>query len=319
MSKIFSVLLTGLLLAGNAPPPIVFAPAWDTVTVSATEGVDPPPATVEQMDWLLGQWQGEGIDGAPATESWIRGSDDTLVGTFVQQSHAGGVMFTEHMVIAEERGSLVLKIKHFNPDLTGWEEKDAMVTFPLVALDPCNAQFDGLTFFCTARDDPGQGLSIFVRMEKGGELNFRFRRADITVAPQCRSAWDYDAQAVCYARAFVQAEARKDQYLVAATDHFTKLARVIAERGYLRNPDPDGKPDLSTVEAIAASDAAFLAYRAAQCRTLPSQSEAEEYGDTGALTCAIKLTEERTHAIWRKWLASSEVTPSVLPEPVPER
>lgn len=319
MSKIFCAPMMVLLLVGNAPPPIVFVPPRDTVTVSAPDGVDPPPATVEQMDWLLGQWQGEGIGGAPATESWIRGSDDTLVGTFVQQNRKGSVMFTEHMVIAEERGSLVLKIKHFNPDLTGWEEKDAMETFPLVALDPCNAQFDGLTFFCMARDDPGQGLSIFVRMEEGGELTFRFRRADITVAPHCQGAIDYDAQAVCYARAFTQVEARKDQYLLAATDHFTKLAKVIAERGYLKTPDPDGKPDLSTVEIIAASDAAFLAYRDAQCGTLPSEPEAAEYGDTKALTCAIKLTEERTHAIWRKWLAGSEVTSSVLPEPVPER
>jgi hypothetical protein len=228
-------------------------------------------------------------------------------------------MFTEHMVIAQEGGSLVLKLKHFNPDLTGWEEKDEMETFPLVALDPCHAQFDGLTYFCTARDDPAQGLSVYLRMEEGGELGFRFRRVDLTVAPQCGDTLDYDWQAVCYARALDEAEARKGEYLAAAMDHFTKLAKTIAERGYLKNPDPEGKPDLSIVEGITASDTAFIAYREAQCGPLPGEPEAAEYKNIKGLTCAIKLTVERTHAIWRNWLAGTTVTSAVLPEPTPKR
>lgn len=42
--------------------------------------------------------------------------------------------FYELCTIVEENGSLVLRLKHFNPDLKGWEETDKTVDFPLVAL-----------------------------------------------------------------------------------------------------------------------------------------------------------------------------------------
>jgi len=44
------------------------------------------------------------------------------------------VHFFELLTIEEESGSLVMRIKHFNPGLKGWEEKDDCVTLDLVAL-----------------------------------------------------------------------------------------------------------------------------------------------------------------------------------------
>ena len=41
----------------------------------------------------------------------------------VQETTAGGIMFSEHMYLPGCRtNSLVVKLKHFNPDLTGWED-----------------------------------------------------------------------------------------------------------------------------------------------------------------------------------------------------
>lgn len=156
--------------------PALEAPLAAQETRVGEEGFESPPATLEQLDWLVGQWSGEGIGGAPAMESWLPPSGGTMVGTFVQESADGTIQFTEHMYLMEEAGTLVLRLKHFNADLTGWEEKDDMPTFRLVGLEPCAAYFNALTLRCANRDKPGDGLVAAVRMQSGGELLFEFAR-----------------------------------------------------------------------------------------------------------------------------------------------
>jgi hypothetical protein len=56
------------------------------------------------------------------------------------------IVFYEFLTLVERDGTVVLKLKHFNPDLTGWEEKTGMVTFRLLKLTPDEASFGGLTF-----------------------------------------------------------------------------------------------------------------------------------------------------------------------------
>ena len=141
------------------------APLAAQETRVAPEGHVPPPASIEQAEWLVGDWVGTGIDGAEAAESWLPPSGDTMVGLFVQEKPDGGLMFTEHMYLAEEGGSLVLKLKHFNPDLTGWEEKDGMVRFRLLSIEPCAAYFSSLTYRCEAEG----GLLVAVRMKSEGD------------------------------------------------------------------------------------------------------------------------------------------------------
>ena len=136
-----------------------------------------PPATLEQMDWLVGQWAGTGIRGAPAMESWLPPASGTMVGTFVQEvvdETGSSIMFTEHLYLMEEEGTLVLRLKHFNADLTGWEEKDDMLTFRLVAIEDCAAYFNALTLRWADKDKPSEGLVAAVRMQSGGELLFAF-------------------------------------------------------------------------------------------------------------------------------------------------
>jgi len=171
INRIFVAALVAVSLPGTA--------AAEEKPESATyetrigeEGFKSPPATIEQVDWLVGQWKGEGIQDAPAMESWLPPMGGIMVGTFVQETEGGGIMFTEHLYLMQEEGSLVLKLKHFNADLTGWEEKDDMLTFRLVAIEPCAVYFNALTLRCGGED----GLVAAVRMQSGGELLFRFDR-----------------------------------------------------------------------------------------------------------------------------------------------
>ncbi len=136
----------------------------------------PPPATIDEAAWLVGDWVGTGIAGAGASEVWLPPTGPTMVGLFVQEKPDGTIMFTEHMYLSEEAGSLMVKLKHFNPDLTAWEEKDGMVRFRLLSIEPCAAYFSSLTYRCDGPD----GLLVAVRMKSEGdkvnELVFRFKR-----------------------------------------------------------------------------------------------------------------------------------------------
>lgn len=184
-----------LLSAGCAATPLG---AQETRT--GPDGFESPPASIEQMHWLVGQWVGEGIAGAPAMESWLPPVGGTMVGSFVQaerreqggdsggdtgEAHGmGAIMFTEHLYLMEEGGTLVLRLKHFNADLTGWEDKDGMLTFRLLAIEPCAAYFHALTLRCADADRPGEGLVAAVRMQSGGELVFRFDAMTRPLAPR---------------------------------------------------------------------------------------------------------------------------------------
>lgn len=108
-------------------------------------GAAPPPAAIEQVAWLQGEWRGEGL-GGKAEEFMAPPQGGQMMGMFRLTKGDGSLSFYEFYHIAEHQGSLMLRIKHFNPDLTGWEEKDVSVEFPLVAVEDSAVYFNGLTF-----------------------------------------------------------------------------------------------------------------------------------------------------------------------------
>lgn len=99
-----------------------------------------------------------------------------MVGTFVQADADGEIYFTEHLYLMQEEGTVVLRLKHFDGDLVGWEERDGMLTFRLIEMTDCAAYFRGLTFRCDGPD----GLLVAVRMSgrdgSDSELIFRMTR-----------------------------------------------------------------------------------------------------------------------------------------------
>ena len=137
-------------------------------------GASPPAARLEDLAWLRGQWEGEGLTG-PATEVYSSPAGGQIAGHF-RQLRDGRVWFFEIVAIAQVGPSLEYRLKHFNEDLTGWEEKGTVVTFPLVAVEEGAWYFDGLTI---KRDGP-DGMIGAVRIgNKDGssrEAVFKYRR-----------------------------------------------------------------------------------------------------------------------------------------------
>jgi hypothetical protein len=106
--------------------------------------------TVDDLGFIAGRWEAEAFGGI-CEEVWNPPSGGSMVGMFkLVKDHAP--VFYEIFIIAEDSAGLALKLKHFNPDLTGWEEKNDMVTFPFARLEDNKAVFDGLTFHRTAAD-----------------------------------------------------------------------------------------------------------------------------------------------------------------------
>jgi hypothetical protein len=148
-------------------------------TIHLTPGTARPAATLEQVTWLAGgTWRGDGLGGA-TEETWSGPAAGAMMGMFRVVHRSGGgaerLGFYEFMNLVETDGTIELRIKHFNADLTGWEEKDAFMTFRLARVTPDAIEFDGLTF---RREGPDR-MTIFLAMRRGGELTeeaFRMTR-----------------------------------------------------------------------------------------------------------------------------------------------
>lgn len=149
-------------------------PAAAQDTRSAAPHAAPPPARLADLAWLEGSWVGDGL-GGQAREVYSPPIGGQIVGHFIQVG-ADGIRFSEILSIAQVNGSLEYRLQHFDADLTGWEDKDEVVRFPLVAVEDDAWYFDGLTI---RREGP-DGLITAVRIDDAGgarrDAVFRYRR-----------------------------------------------------------------------------------------------------------------------------------------------
>ena len=130
-----------------------------------------PKATLDVVSWMAGgTWRGDGLGGV-TEETWSTPAAGAMMGMFrvVRRGPDGReqVAFYEFLTFVEQEGSLALKLKHFNADLTGWEEKGGFVTFRLARVTPDAIYFDGLTFRREGRDK----MTIFLALrDQSGTL-----------------------------------------------------------------------------------------------------------------------------------------------------
>ena len=90
-------------------------------------------------------WAGEAFGGT-FEETWNPASLGTMVGMFKVMGD-GEISFYELMLLAEEEGSLSLKVKHFSADFAAWEDKEDYLNFRLVKVEDAAVHFSGLSFY----------------------------------------------------------------------------------------------------------------------------------------------------------------------------
>ena len=146
-------------------------------TFTAGPEVPSPRATVHDLAWLAGRWRGAGLGGV-CEEAWSAPSGGAMMGMF-RLIKDGKVVFYEFLTFAEHEGSLLLKLKHFNPDLTGWDEKADVVKFRLLKTSRDTIHFDGLTFKRGGNDR----LEIFLAIRNRTDGSVREERFEMIRTP----------------------------------------------------------------------------------------------------------------------------------------
>ncbi len=139
-------------------------------TLKYNSNLGSPDATIEEVSWISGSWQGEALGGI-TEEIWSNPLGDSLMGMF-KLVKDGKVVFYELCTISQENNSIILKIKHFGGDLKGWEEKDEYEEFPLVKIEPNKAFFNDLTF--ERINDSALNIYVVFKDGQGVETEMKF-------------------------------------------------------------------------------------------------------------------------------------------------
>ena len=102
------------------------------------EGQSTHKEALKPLAFLSGRWVSE--KGAEMQEeNWSPVSGNSMVGTFRIVSE-GKPIFYEFWAVEVDGDRPVLKLKHFNADLAGWEEKNSSTRMPLLS----NAEDDAV-------------------------------------------------------------------------------------------------------------------------------------------------------------------------------
>ena len=129
--------------------------------------------TIEDFAWLAGQWKGDGFGGI-SEEIWSAPAGGAMMGMY-RHTKEDKVTFYEFMHLIEEEDGIKIKIKHFQPDMAGWETKDEHVTFPLLSATEKEFIFDGYEWYLLSEDE----LKIKLKIRNGDKIDeeeFHFTR-----------------------------------------------------------------------------------------------------------------------------------------------
>jgi hypothetical protein len=113
--------------------PLVSHPV-ELAQVEGSTGVQHPAPVVngpliQDFAFISGHWKG-GVTGGLFDEEWSLPSSDSMTGMF-RYMEGGAVKFYEFMAIEAAPAGPVLRLRHFDPGLVAWEEKDGAISLPV--------------------------------------------------------------------------------------------------------------------------------------------------------------------------------------------
>jgi hypothetical protein len=96
-------------------------------------------AALTPLAFLSGRWVSEKPDEIQE-ETWSPVEGDSMTGSF-RVVQGGKPVFYEFWAVELEASHPVLKLKHFNANLIGWEEKNDSIKMPLISSSKDDATF----------------------------------------------------------------------------------------------------------------------------------------------------------------------------------
>lgn len=142
-------------------------------TVRRSVNAPVPEATVDDMAWLAGHWCGEGLGGR-VEEMWSAPDAGAMMGMF-RLVRDDKPVFYEFLTIRETDRGLAMQLKHVNPDMSTWEEREKFTEFLYVGADGPFVRFEGLTYDRSRKDRLTVYLAIGAK-DGAREETFRIRR-----------------------------------------------------------------------------------------------------------------------------------------------
>lgn len=101
----------------------------------------------------------------------------------------------------------------------------------------------------------------------------------------------------CLGREIERSDAELNRYYAAAVKRLTDTGQTAA------------------LARLRASERAWIRYRNAECDAVWEYWSKGSIRGTFSADCRIRLTRDRTMAIWRNWLTYVDSTPPLLPRP----
>ncbi|WP_027065224.1 MULTISPECIES: DUF6265 family protein [Maribacter] len=144
-------------------------------TISFEEGMMmSPAATLNDIEWLAGHWKGEAFGGI-AEEIWSPPLDGSMMFSF-RLLDKGEVSFYEFGHLIEIDATLILQLKHFDANLSGWEERDENIDFKLVKVEENRFYFDDFTIEYISDKEINMYVEVGDEDGTSNEVKFNYHR-----------------------------------------------------------------------------------------------------------------------------------------------
>lgn len=129
--------------------------------VSETKTNESARFNIKDYEWLAGSWIGDGFGGV-SEESWSLPVDGTMMGMY--RHHKDGEIVFYEFLLLDETG---MRLKHFHPDLTAWEDKEDMVYFEMISFSETKLEMKGLMLELKSPNE----LEIQLQLTQNGETH----------------------------------------------------------------------------------------------------------------------------------------------------
>ena len=89
--------------------------AWATALLAGTAAADaaPPAASIADLAWMTGAWEGPMGENAVLQETWLEPADDSMMAA-VRLLEGGKTNMVELIVIEESQGTLIFRIQQWS-------------------------------------------------------------------------------------------------------------------------------------------------------------------------------------------------------------
>lgn len=141
--------------------------------------VDAGFAALADLDWMVGSWIGD-RENTRIEEHWTEAAGNSMMGSF-KMVKDGKPVFYEFMLLVQDDDGIALRIKHFSPELDGWEDKDESIDFDLVSAQPGQVIFESdingdRERLIYSNTESGELVITLEKPAKGSTSEFRFDR-----------------------------------------------------------------------------------------------------------------------------------------------